>query len=142
MPTVDENLEAIERLIGKHHLLSLATYAEGLWCCSMFYAYDPEDTALIVASDPQTHHMQNVALNPEVAGTIALETKTVGKIEGIQFRAQMMLSEEGRAKSLYFKRFPYALAMNPILWKIRLLEVKLTDNTLGFGKKLRWERPL
>ncbi|MDD4884703.1 hypothetical protein [Sulfuricurvum sp.] len=139
---MDENLVAIERFIGKHHLLTLATYGERLWCCSMFYAYDAENIALIVASDPQTQHMQNVVLNTEVAGTIALETKIVGKIEGIQFRAQMTLSEERKETTLYMKHFPYALAMNPTLWSIRLSEIKLTDNTLGFGKKLSWKRPL
>ncbi len=30
--------------------------------------------------------------------------------------------------------------MNPTLWRIVLDEVKMTDNTLGFGKKLSWKR--
>jgi len=137
---MDENLKAIERFIEKHHLLTLATYGERLWCCSMFYAYDPEQKAFIVASDPLTEHMRNVVHNKEVAGTIALETKIVGKIEGIQFSAQMFQSDAGGDKTLYFKRFPYALAMNPTLWKIELNEAKMTDNRLGFGKKISWKR--
>jgi hypothetical protein len=43
-------------------------------------------------------------------------------------------------KSVYFKRFPYALAMNPTLWKIKVEFFKLTDNRLGFGKKIMWQR--
>ena len=85
--------------------------------------------------------MGNVAQNPHVAGTVALETKTVGKIQGIQFVGVMEQCPDG-LKSLYFEAFPYARIMNPTLWIIRLDEVKMTDNTLGFGKKITWKREL
>ena len=45
-------------------------------------------------------------------------------------------------KKNYFKAFPYALAMNPKLWQIRVDFFKLTDNTLGFGKKIIWQESL
>jgi len=128
----------IEAFIAKHHLLSLATYADELWCCSLFYAYNPEEIAFIVATDMQTFHGTNVTKNHTVAGTVALETKTVGKIQGIQFRGEMKLCDEG--KEFYYKAFPYARIMNPTLWKICIDEMKMTDNTLGFGKKLIWKR--
>lgn len=128
----------IEAFIARHHLLSLATYADELWCCSLFYAYTPEDIAFIVATDRQTIHGDNVLKNPIVAGTVALETKRVGKIQGIQFRGEMMQCDD--VSELYYKAFPYARIMNPVLWKIRLNEIKMTDNTLGFGKKLIWRR--
>ena len=28
--------------------------------------------------------------------------------------------------------------MQPILWKLKFESIKMTDNTLGFGKKLFW----
>lgn len=125
--------------IKKHHLLSLATAGERLWCCSMFYAYDEANQGFIVASDETTEHMGNVAQNAYVAGTVALETKTLGKIQGIQFAGVMEPCPDTQ-KSLYFEAFPYARIMNPTLWVIRLDEVKMTDNTLGFGKKISWKR--
>lgn len=131
----------IASFIKKHHLLSLATVGERLWCCSMFYAYDDAKAAFIVASDETTEHMGNVSQNVHVAGTVALETKTVGKIQGIQFAGVMQKGEKQDAE-LYFEVFPYARIMNPTLWTIRLDEVKMTDNTLGFGKKLTWKRGL
>ncbi|MDD2950684.1 MAG: hypothetical protein PHU29_07845 [Sulfuricurvum sp.] len=134
-------IEKIERFIREHHLLSLATMGERLWCCSMFYAYDHESVSFIVASDETTEHMNNVVKNLHVAGTVALETKTVGKIQGIQFVGEMERCPEG-LKTLYFETFPYARIMNPTLWIIRLDEVKMTDNTLGFGKKITWKREL
>ena len=132
-------IEKIEPFIRRHHLLSLATRGERLWCCSMFYAYDPQSISFVVASDEATEHMGNVAQNPQVAGTIALKTKIVGKIQGIQFTAEMGICPD-TLKSLYFEAFPYARVMNPTLWVIRLGEVKMTDNTLGFGKKIIWKR--
>lgn len=131
--------EKIAAFIDKHHLLSLATIGERLWCCSMFYAFDPEAVAFIVASDESTEHMRNIKSNENVAGTVALETKTVGKIQGIQFAARVRKADEENQK-LYFKRFPYARVMNPTLWVITLDEIKMTDNTLGFRKKLNWKR--
>ncbi len=134
-------IEKIEVFLPKHHLLSLATIGERLWCCSMFYAYDPENIEFIVASDEETEHMRNIAMNETVAGTVALETKAVGKIQGIQFSGVLRKATDDHSRTLYFRRFPYAMAMNPTLWTIRLDEIKMTDNTLGFGKKLHWKRP-
>lgn len=133
-----KTLSTIESFLLEHHLLALATMGEGLWCCSLFYAYDSLNIAFIIATDPDTLHGKNVIINSSVAGTVALETKTVGKIQGIQFSGEMTRYEEGEA--LYFKAFPFARIMNPILWKIRVDEIKMTDNTLGFGKKLIWKR--
>jgi hypothetical protein len=108
----------------------------------MFFAYDEQEIAFIVASDPITEHMNNIVKNINVAGTVALETKTVGKIQGIQFAGTISLAENTRSKDLYWERFPYARLMNPTLWIIRLDEIKMTDNTLGFGKKMSWNREL
>lgn len=130
----------VDGFIAGHHLLSLATSGERLWCCSMFYAYDAVEAAFIVASDEMTEHMRNVACDEKVAGTVALETKTVGKIRGIQFAGEMRRADDERARELYYGRFPYARVMNPMLWRIALSEIKMTDNTLGFGKKISWKR--
>lgn len=135
-----KTLEKIELFLSKHHLLSLATAAENRpQSASLFYAYDEGNRAFIVASEEKTEHIQNVMLNDMVSGTVALETDEVGKIEGIQFKARMykVSQKEG---GIYFKRFPYARVMNPQLWRIELIDVKLTDNRLGFGKKLYWQR--
>ncbi len=128
----------ITDFLTQHHLLSLATYHETLQCCSLFYAYDPDTITFIVASDPKTQHGHALIHSPNVAGTVSVETSIVGKIQGIQFQGEMIQDERG--KECYFKAFPYARIMNPTLWSIRLNTIKMTDNTLGFGKKLYWER--
>ena len=134
--------EKIRRFIVKHHLLSLATFGESLWCCSAFYVYDFDTRTLIIASDEQTIHIQNSKINTRVAGTIAQETKVIGKIQGIQFTGEMNRVMDEKEYALYLDRFPYARAMSPTLWKIELDVIKMTDNTLGFGKKLTWNREI
>jgi hypothetical protein len=133
-------LTKIGSFLSQHHVLTLATMGDTLWCCSMFYAFDPLRTIFIVASDKSTQHIQNTLINPTVAGTVHLETKTVGKIQGIQFSGTTKKCDDEELKKLYFDTFIYAKIMNPTLWEITLDEIKMTDNTLGFGKKLIWKR--
>ncbi len=133
-------LEKIEAFLAKHHLLSLATVADNApQSASLFYAFDAENVGFIVASDMKTEHIRNVLVNDKISGTVALETDVVGKIEGIQFKGLMRAISQ-KEGALYFKRFPYARVMDPQLWQIELADVKLTDNRLGFGKKLYWQR--
>jgi len=121
--------------------MTLATSQDNIpQSCNLFYAYLTEEKLFVVASDPQTEHMRNVAKNPNVAGTIVLETVSVGKIEGLQFKAMMYKAEDNKVITAYFKRFPYAKVLNPLLWIIKPMSMKLTDNRLGFGKKLNWTR--
>ena len=130
--------------IRKHHVLTMATSAEGLpWCAHCFYAYMPERNWLVFTSDDNTKHVSDAEKNPEVAGGIVLETSVIGKIQGIQFRGIMRRLSESEAKSVhlaYLKRFPFAALMDTSLWVLELTYLKMTDNRLGFGRKLIWEK--
>ncbi len=76
----------IRSLFRRHHLLSIATVSEkGPWCASCFYAWDEENNTLVITTDPVTRHGAEFRSNPQVAGTIALETKRIGRIRGAQF---------------------------------------------------------
>ena len=132
-----KDLEKISAFIVKHHVMSLATTnCESLSVCSLFYVYDKNNLSFIVASSQDTLHVKHILQNSAVAGNILLETKRIGKIEGLQFRGNMTLLEDNALEKLYFKAFPYALAMMPKLWQIKVNYFKLTDNKLGFGKKI------
>ena len=135
-----KTLEKVEQFLAKHHLLSLATSSQNRpHSASLFYAYDEKLVSFIVASDTKTEHIQNILSNPNVSGTVALETDEVGKIQGIQFQAKMQVATKEESTG-YFKAFPYAKVMNPTLWLITVYTIKMTDNRLGFGKKLYWNR--
>lgn len=131
--------------IGEHHILTLAIAgANGPWCATCFYAYDAAANRFILTSDDDTRHIADwiVAGSGSVAGTIALETKMVGKIRGIQFSGSMQRLEgetARKAKKLYVKTFPIAALAPLTLWELKPGFIKMTDNRLGFGKKLIWQ---
>ena len=105
----------------------------------MFYALMENEFCLVFTSDKKTRHITEVAQNPIVAGSIVLETETIGKIQGLQFCGEMIEVSgklKTKAKTTYLKRFPYAILSGTPLWIIDITFAKLTDNRLGFGKKL------
>ena len=132
----------IIRFFRKHHVLTIATTVEDEpWCANCFYVYLEEENVLVFTTDSDTRHGEEFIKNPQVAGSVVLETMIVGKIRGIQF--QGIVSEpEGdmltRARKGYLKRFPVAALMDTRLWVVKLTLIKMTDNRLGFGKKLIW----
>jgi uncharacterized protein YhbP (UPF0306 family) len=133
----------IIRFLRRHHVLTIATTVNNEpWCASCFYVYLKDENAFIFTTDKDTRHGQEFLKNPAVAGSVVLETRFVGKIRGIQF--QGFVSEpEGKmlesASRAYLKRFPVAVLMETHLWMVRLTYIKMTDNRLGFGKKLIWK---
>ncbi len=141
----------ITEFIKGHHVLTLAS-ANGsdIWCSHAFYEFMEEELLFIITSEEKTRHIQlafesgSDTVAPDlhtVAGAIALETETIGLIRGLQFKAQITKCEESylnRYRLRYLKRFPYAILKGGDLWLLKLVEVKYTDNRLGFGKKLNW----
>jgi len=130
--------------IKEHHVLTLATSVNNNpWCANCFYIYLEEENCFVFTSDNGTKHVEDTKLNKNVAGSVVLETNTIGKIRGIQFRGTMEVPEKnlsGKAKKAYLTRFPYAVLMKTTLWILHINYIKMTDNRLGFGKKLIWEK--
>jgi uncharacterized protein YhbP (UPF0306 family) len=134
----------IVKFIRRHHVLTLATCAaEQPWCANMFYAYIEWENLFVFTSDEGTRHVVEARANRQVAASIVLETRVVGRLQGLQITGTMRLPGEGEAQAVrtaYLKRFPYAAVADLTLWVLEPISLKFTDNTLGFGKKLRWER--
>jgi uncharacterized protein YhbP (UPF0306 family) len=134
----------ITSFLKKHHVLTLATVSgDQPWVANCFYAFQEEQMVFVFTSGYETRHIQEAALNPKVAGNVVLETSIIGKIQGIQFSG-ILIKAEGQAldhaSSSYLKRFPFAALMDTTLWVLTIDTVKMTDNRLGFGKKLLWKR--
>ncbi|MEI7597587.1 MAG: pyridoxamine 5'-phosphate oxidase family protein [Bacteroidota bacterium] len=140
----------IVEFIEEHHVLTLATCNNNKpYCATMFYfsdisvISDNESIEFVFTSDDHTRHVNEALVNKDVAGSIALETSIVGKIQGVQFTgiiSKLEDAELSKAKKKYVKRFPIALLATLHLWKINVDFIKLTDNRLGFGKKLIWQK--
>lgn len=134
--------------IEAHHVLSLATVNSlgKPWVASCFYHYLKEDNIFIFSTDVETRHGADAILNSSVAANIVLETKKVGMIQGLQLEGELVQVElcesslEKRVKREYMKAYPFTVLMKTSLWVLTPSTMKLTDNRLGFGKKLIWSR--
>ncbi|MCG7780427.1 YhbP family protein [Lelliottia amnigena] len=139
-----ETLAAINRWLAKQHVVTWCVHHEGeLWCANAFYYYDPDRVAFYVLSEDKTRHAQMTGARAYVAGTINGQPKNVALIRGVQFKGEIRRLEGEESDSMrrqYTRRFPVALALSAPVWEIRPDELKFTDNTLGFGKKLHWLR--
>lgn len=114
-------------------------------CYTCFYSFDPEEMLLHYKSSNETHHSTLLLKNPVVAGTIVPDTLNVLQIKGIQFRGIILPFDHSHYKDAaahYHTKHPIGYMMPGEIWTIKLTSIKFTDNTLGFGKKLLWEREL
>jgi len=124
--------------IQEHHVLSCSFFNKTvIHSASCFYIFLENPARFVVASNEDTLHIKLALANPLVSGTIHLETKQIGKIQGLQYRGKWKEANSDEKKA-YLKSYPYAIALNPKLWRIEIEYIKFTDNTLGFGKKLEF----
>ena len=132
----------IVKFFRRHHVLTIATTVrDEPWCANCFYAYLEEENSLVFTTDSDTRHGKEFLLNTLVAGSVVLETMVIGKIRGIQFQGTVSEPDGEllqKAKWAYLKKFPPAALMDTHLWVVKLTTIKMTDNRLGFGKKLIW----
>jgi len=136
--------------IAAHHVLTVACAtrcdADGVpepWCANAFYVFDEKEEAFIITSEEKTRHARMFLENPRVAGSVVLETEEIGKIRGLQFSGTVRRCDGGlfdRCRLTYLKRFPYAVFKGGEIWLISPDRLKYTDNRLGFGKKIHWQR--
>ena len=128
--------------LREHHVMTVAvSAADDIWCSHAFYVFLEDENAFLIISEEKTRHIKIARKNPVVSGGVALETKKIGEIRGLQFKAIMEQCDDsifGKYKLSYLKRFPYAILKGGDLWLLRITEAKFTDNRLGFGKKLRF----
>ncbi len=134
----------ILKFVSRHHVLTLATcHKNEPYTASCFYTWSDDLQMFIFTSDPETRHASYLKVQKRAAGTIALETKIIGKIRGIQFTGDVFELENNEleiGRKAYLKRFPYAIVMKTHFWGFSPDFIKMTDNRLGFGKKIIWEK--
>lgn len=134
----------ILKFIKSNNILTMATCSEGQpYCANCFYAFDEKRNVLVFLSDDTTRHIEEALENNKVAGTINTKFTSIAKIQGIQFVGVFISpneTEERELYSIYYKKYPFAEAKPASVWGIKLEYVKMTDNTLGFGKKIIWNQ--
>jgi uncharacterized protein len=132
----------IVRFLHKHHIFTLATSSGNVpYVSTCFYVYLEKENIFIFTTDKETRHAAEMIIQPRVAGAIALETKVIGRIQGIQFTGtakELDGQDYKTAHSAYLWKFPYAGFKHLVLWSVVPDFIKMTHNQLGFGKKLIW----
>ncbi|PIJ51093.1 hypothetical protein BL250_01565 [Erwinia sp. OLTSP20] len=132
---------AICRYLKKQHVLSLCAGTPP-WCANCFYVFNEQQQVFWLMSDAATRHGMLMQAQPLVAGTINGQTRSPMLIKGVQYQGVIVRlagEQASRARSAYIRRFPIAASAQAPLWEIAIRELKMTDNTLGFGSKLRWQ---
>ena len=113
------------------------------YCFSCFYAFNFEKGLLYYKSSADTHHAHMLRKNPFVAGTVLPDKLNRLIVKGIQFEGIVLepshLNAE-EASGYYYKKHPLALAIPGIIWIIQINHIKMTDSTMGFGRKIAWGR--
>jgi len=147
LPQIEQQMNKPEKsitdFIKKHHVLTLATSNnDEPYCANCFYTFLEDEVAFVFTSDKETKHIKDAMVQQYVAGSVVLETNMVGKIQGIQFNGILSSPQNElleTANKAYLKRFPFAVLMNTTFWVLKISFIKMTDNRLGFGKKLIWK---
>lgn len=134
----------ITNYIKENKVFTLATSLNNIpYSALCFYAYNSEENFFVFSSSHSTKHVNDFLFQPKVAGSIYKKPSTVSLIKGLQFTGEIILqigeNEQNKIKNLYIKTFPFAKAMELNLWMLKPYFFKLTDNTLGFGKKIIWQ---
>ncbi len=137
--------EPIIQFLQKQTCITLSCVDEKSrpYCFSCFYAFNFEAGLLYYKSSAETHHAQLMQKNPFIAGTVMPDKLNRLVVKGIQFEGIVLepshLNAE-EASGYYYKKHPLALALPGIIWVIQINRIKMTDSTLGFGKKILWGR--
>lgn len=113
------------------------------WCFSCFYVFNAADGLLYFKSHADAHHSSIIQKNPLVAGTVLPDKLNKLLIKGVQLEGMVLKDLHPKAVtgfSYYHKKNPQALAIAGKVWTIQIEHIKMTDSTLGFGKKIPWYR--
>jgi uncharacterized protein YhbP (UPF0306 family) len=137
--------ESIVKFIEKQRSCTLCCVDEynKPYCFSCLYVFNAEHGLLYFKSSSKSKHCGILLNNPFVAGTILPDKLNVLAIKGIQFEGTVLPSNHflvDQASSYYHKKNPAALAIAGDIWIVRINSIKMTDNKLGFGKKIIWSR--
>lgn len=139
------NFKAIWDFIEANHVIGITTVLdEEMWSASLFYVPDPKKGCVWVMTDENTIHGSLMSSNPRISGTISTQESHIHLLKGIQFSGEIAMLKSGPDYKdglwLYQQKFPVALVHKKPLWKLSFTKIKYTNNALGFGTKLLWEK--
>ncbi len=132
--------QVMRDFLDSRHLLSMGVMDEdGVYMANCFYAFDEEELALIIKSNQDTRHIQLASINPSIGVSVALDTKNLSKIKGLQIKAQMAKATL-REENIYYQKYPFARWIKGDVFALRILWAKYTNNTALSRTKIQYHR--
>ena len=113
------------------------------YCFSCYFSFNSADGLLYFKSSTGSRHAAMLKNNPMIAGTVLPDKLNTLLVKGIQFDGRVLPANHPlalRGSIYYHKRFPLALAVHGETMTIMISNIKMTDSTRGFGKKINWCR--
>ncbi len=139
-----EDLRHCLDYLQQQHVLTLCSaHADKLWAANCFYVLDREAIGFWLMTEPTSLHGCLMTASPRVVGTISDQIESIAELQGIQFQGHISLATEEQLSvglPSYQRRFPIAKKKIAPLWFLRIDQLKMTDNRLGFGTKFHWQR--
>lgn len=134
----------IRNFIRKKKIMTLSSSNVDVpYCCIVFFSFDEEKNCFYFISNPESRHSEEIFVNQNVAGTIIKSEFNILKLQGIQFTGTCRMLEGTDAEMAgrhYQNTHPVSYWSTEKIWKVEVDWLKMTDNTLGFGNKIIWER--
>lgn len=112
------------------------------YCFNCFYVFQENTHLLFFKSNANSFHSSVLSKNSKIAGTILSTKLDLLSLKGIQFSGKVLYDAPGKIQpwDIYHKSFPFAITKPGNVWCIALERIKMTDNTLIFGRKLEWNK--
>lgn len=135
--------DTIIKFLEKQTCATICCVDEGgkPYCFSCFYAFNAEEGLIYFKSSAESYHSILMKKNSFIAGTILPDKLKTLVVKGVQFEGDVVGTDDSlmkQASAYYHKRHPLALAMSGDIWIIQMNNIKMTDSTMGFGKKITW----
>lgn len=134
----------IAKYLECNHVATLCAGPTGeLWCFNCFYLFIESDQVLVFRSTEGSRHFKLLADHPFIAGTVLPDSIDFQSLQGVQLEGNVLSCNKyylKKIEQLYFDKYPLALDKEGITWAVRLVRLKMTDNSRGFGFKETWEK--
>lgn len=141
MMTIDESI--LKFLNSQSFATICYTDGESPFCFNCYYAINEERGLLYFKTSSSARHTTILLQHRKVSGTVLPDKVDRIMTKGVQFTGEVLVADEEmmkEASKLYHRRMPMALAMNGVVFVVRLDIVKMTERKLSGARRVEWKR--
>ena len=113
------------------------------YCFNCYYLFGKDNALLYFKTSKDSNHYLFLQNNPIIGGTILPDKLSKLVVKGVQLQGEILEQEHPLAKdasTLYHKKYPMGLAIKGEVFTVQIQTMKMTDSSLGFGKKISWSQ--